>query len=373
MIGRRALVVGLILATAAAARPTCADEEAVEERAFVEVVTSREAAYVGQDLLLTLRFGYDTAWFSEHAVPLFRREMDVPVDVAAPWVAALDGGTPLAGAATPPASGLVSPARFALNGDAGRATPTADATRGGRTFATFEVEARYRLTTPGAMSVSAPTLRFAYADRFETDLVGGRVAVDRKDAVVRGGVASVRVLPLPEADRPAEFSGAVGRFTVSGTTDRATVVEGHSLRLVLTIAGDGLLDGVPPPRLDQLEAWHEMGATTIDVLGVSRVVTSELVPTATGVVEIPSVAFAFFDPTPPGAYRVVRTEAISIRVEPRPPPGPDAAREREDEWGFVRGFADLIGAAVVLGFLAFLGVLAVFVVLAVAARRARRR
>ena len=74
------------------ARPVAqAGEPGVGARAFVEVETARSTAFVGEVVRVQVRIGFDAVWFAEHAVPLFRREMDVPLSLHLPWLEALPG------------------------------------------------------------------------------------------------------------------------------------------------------------------------------------------------------------------------------------------------------------------------------------------
>jgi hypothetical protein len=217
---------------------------------------------------------------------------------------------------------------FAINDDLARAGRADDELRGGRAFSVFETERVHVPAAPGELGIPAPRLRYRYATEFHEDFVAGRVATDPKDEVVAGAPRKLRILPLPEEGRPPGFDGAVGSFTVRAEADRASVDEGETLRLTLTIEGEGTSEA---PRLE-LRGFHVFG--TVDEGGHGgRVVRYDIAPVRADVREIPAIPFAFFDPGPPPGYRVARTEPIPLVVRPRaadptPPPARPAHGDR---------------------------------------------
>jgi hypothetical protein len=312
-----------------------------QERAFVEVTAAKDTFYVGEQVRLTLRFGYDRDFFRTNAVPLFPRPLDVPVHVQAPWWQEVPG-------TVSPSGGLT----FAINDDLMHAKEVEGALRDGRAFSVFETEKLHLPSKPGDLEVPAPRLRYMYATRFDEDFVTGRVARDPKDAVVTGAPLRLRILPLPEEGCPPEFQGAVGRFKVRAEADRTSVMAGEILRLTLVIEGEGNLDALPPPSLGGIEGFHVYG--TVDAGGQGgRTVRYDMAPLSAEVKEVPAIPFAFFDPGPPPAYRVVRTVPIPLEVRGRTPAGtPPPAPVRPTDSGatavLVIGVL-LVAAAAALG------------------------
>src|SRR5262249_33102491 len=154
-----------------------------------------------------------------------------------------------------------------------------------------------------------PLLRFAYAEHFRDDFVNGRTALDRTESTVRGAPLALEILALPEDGRPLEFTGAVGRFTLSATAQPRELALGQSLKLVLEIEGEGDLDSLQAPRLDGLEGFHVQGSLA-ERTARGLTATYELVPTDATVAAVPPIRFAFFERTPPAGYRTVSTAPI---------------------------------------------------------------
>ncbi|MHC4079570.1 MAG: hypothetical protein ACYST0_14150, partial [Planctomycetota bacterium] len=125
--------------------------------------------------------------------------------------------------------------------------------------------------------------------------------------------------PLPTAGRPAEFTGAVGRFSVRAEANPLDPTVGGSLKLVLRIEGEGNLEVLDPPRLDELSGFHVFGKIDDRSKNTThRTVTYDLAPLSMAVKAVPPIRFAFFDPTPPAGYRTVQTRRIPLTVGPLP-------------------------------------------------------
>lgn len=356
----RARLLGLGLALAAlGARPASADEPRAEARAWVAITTSRDTVYVGEPIALRLEFGLDEAWFEEHAVPLVRQPMDLPVLVLAPAMGALPGAvrrsTPPARPEEPP------PKRFVLDDGPALARFAPPAESGGRTFSTHRVDVEFLPTEPGVLVVPPPVLRFAYATRFEQDFARGRLPLDRTEVRIVGTAPSIRVRPLPEEGRPAGFSGAVGRFTTHAALDPSPPTGGPGVRLVLRIEGEGNLEAFDTPSLAGLPGFHVYGA--LDDRGRDvRTIRYDLAPVREGVAAVPPIALETFDPRPPAGYRTVTTSpvalgtplpaAAAVRHGEAPAPGGDAEGKGSGTWG-ARGALVAAAAAAILAALGY--------------------
>ena len=280
--------------------------------AFLELATPRDTYFVHEPIPLSLRFGFEERFFRDNLVSLFRRELDVPVQVQASWLRDLPGEL------DPPASGRVRQS-FALDDRVAYAERVDGPRPDGRRFAALEIERSYLPTEAGELVISRPLLRFAYGTRFREDFGSGRVAVDRQDAFVRGGELTLTIQALPDEGRPPEFSGAVGRFSIEAEADPRDLRLGESLKLVLRIEGPGDPKLFGPPRLDGLEGFRDYGR--IDDEGRTvRTVTYDLAPAHERVDEVPPIPFTFFDPDPPAGYRPVQTRPTTILSLSQAPP-----------------------------------------------------
>jgi hypothetical protein len=338
---------GLTVATCVLlAAPARAEEPTPERAAFVELTPSAPQGsaevFAGEPFTLTLRVGVDRAWFDAHALPLHARPMDLFVEVEAAGWPTLPGATRLADLPR-----TAEPVRFVVGGEAVEGRALEDLRRDERPFRVVEAERRFVVERPGTLELPAPTLRFAHASRFEPNAFGERVPVDRRDAVVRGTPGTLTVRALPIEGRPADFAGAIGRFTLAASVDRTEVNVNRPFVLTLVIEGSGNLASLAPPKLDAPDDFHVYGVTD-DHGATKRAVSYEVAAKRVSVTAVPPIALSFFDPGP-ARYETVRTAPIAIAVRAGatvvdiPSPGCSPFQVR------VRPWAVALTAGVILG------------------------
>jgi hypothetical protein len=282
-----------------------------EERAFLETETPRTTYFVHEPFRLRLRVGFDRRFLETNVVQMFHRELDVPVQIHAPWLDELDGTVVRDDDARP--GGCLS---LALNDNIVEAGRGGDHLRDGRPYTVLEIERTYVPTRPGELVIPAPRLRFAHATKFKEDFVHGRMPLDRRDAVVVGQPLTLAILAPPEEGRPPGFTGAVGRrFSVHAEAAPRDLEAGAIFKLVLRIEGEGNLEFFDPPRLDGLaDRFHVYGRID-DPSATRRTITYDVTPLHAAVTEVPAIAFAYFDPQEPATYRTVRTAPIRLTVK----------------------------------------------------------
>jgi tetratricopeptide (TPR) repeat protein len=131
------------------------------------------------------------------------------------------------------------------------------------------------------------------------------------------------VKPLPEAGRPPDFSGAVGRFTLDVRATPLDLTQGDPVTLTITLRGDGNLASATPPALaasDTLRVYPAQAASgqgnaASSGVGLERVYEQVVIPQASGAVTLPPLRFSYFDPTA-GAYKTVGPPPIALTIEP---------------------------------------------------------
>ena len=140
--------------------------------------------------------------------------------------------------------------------------------------------------------------------------------------VSRSNAVTLRVRSLPEADRPADFGGLVGEYSIKTSASAAKVGVGDPLTLTATITGPDPLGRVELPVMDQQrgfagafkvspEGWHADTSPESN----PRLASISIRAAEASVSAIPSLQFAYFDPKR-GEYRVARSEPISLSVRP---------------------------------------------------------
>jgi len=148
----------------------------------------------------------------------------------------------------------------------------------------------------------------------------------KTNKVVSAGKRTIQVKPLPEAGRPADFSGAVGDFRFSVTTTKDALNASESLQAKVTVEGKGNLKLFQLPKLtlpSSLEVYEPEFKEDVrtNLAGMQGSVSEEytIVPGFQGKYPIPSISFSFFNPAT-GRYQRVASDEITINVLEGPSP-----------------------------------------------------
>jgi hypothetical protein len=141
------------------------------------------------------------------------------------------------------------------------------------------------------------------------EMMGGNIEV--REVPVTIDAIPINVLPLPEQGRPAGFTGAVGHWNFEVTAKPTELAVGDPITLTIKTSGDGNIDTVPVPQLENLDAFKSYDPTkktTSNDLHTqgARDFQQVLIPRDNNVKELPSVRFVFFDPTTEKYETVVR-------------------------------------------------------------------
>ena len=139
---------------------------------------------------------------------------------------------------------------------------------------------------------------------------------------LRTKAITLEAQPLPQKNRPENFSNLVGNFTISAQLSRTEVEVGDTTTLTVTVAGQGNIKdfSLPSPQWgnnfkvyeDQSEYRQTTGAQTVSG---EKIYTFALVPLKFGQLPIPSIHLNYFDPTK-GAYVSLQTQALLLAVSP---------------------------------------------------------
>ncbi len=148
---------------------------------------------------------------------------------------------------------------------------------------------------------------------------------DREEVRAYSEDREVEILPLPEKDRPADFTGGIGRFRFAGAGVSSDEIQvGEPFLYEIRIEGRGNFDRIEPPVFaGGEEDWREYSPETAftpgDGLGYSgtKRFTFTLVPRSEGITATPPFAFSYFSPEE-GEYRTVEIPPRPITVTPAP-------------------------------------------------------
>lgn len=142
---------------------------------------------------------------------------------------------------------------------------------------------------------------------------------EQKQVTLATESVAVDSLPLPTAGQPANFTGAVGSYTMTATAGPTTVTVGDPITVRVQISGRGALDSLTLPTQD---AWHNFKTypptaktQTGDQFGFQGTKTFEQIisPLNSDVHELPPLAFSFFNPDD-GQYHTLTHAAVPLVV-----------------------------------------------------------
>jgi hypothetical protein len=143
---------------------------------------------------------------------------------------------------------------------------------------------------------------------------------EQKSVTLATEPVSVESMQLPEQNKPANFTGAVGNFTMTATAGPTNVTAGDPITVRVQISGNGALDAVTLPAQD---AWHDFKTyppTTkfepSDQFGFQGTKTFEQIisPQNSDVHELPPLTFSFFNPAD-GHYHTLTQAAVPLVVK----------------------------------------------------------
>lgn len=133
---------------------------------------------------------------------------------------------------------------------------------------------------------------------------------------------TITVKPLPEAGRPENFNGAVGRFNISAKLDKSEVKQGEPITLEVTLSGSGNIKTLQEPRLAGIRDFDIYESKSEEVIergaggiGGRKVFRYVLVPRRPGNYGWDSIEYSFFDPRQ-GRYYSIGTEPVKFTVTP---------------------------------------------------------
>lgn len=130
---------------------------------------------------------------------------------------------------------------------------------------------------------------------------------------------TIAVKDLP--NQPANYSGAVGNFSFSGSLDKTNAKSNEAITLKLTITGTGNLNLINPPKIELPQDFEAYEPKTTDNTiasdnGMSGSITFEylFIPRYAGNFTIPAIQFVYFNPSS-RQFETKSTEAYTLHIE----------------------------------------------------------
>ncbi len=176
-------------------------------------------------------------------------------------------------------------------------------------------------------------------DFFSSDPFGRSQSI-----LIQSDSLAIDVIPLPVRGRPEFFTGAVGDFTLSAIASPEQIKVGDPVTLRIEVSGEGNFSAVKNVQLDVPEGvkLYEPTIEEEETLvkgryGGRRIYEYIIIPQKEGVLEIPPVKFAYFDPDIE-QYMILKSDAIFVRSDKG-----DLKEQAENLYSLKRGDIERVG------------------------------
>lgn len=137
-------------------------------------------------------------------------------------------------------------------------------------------------------------------------------------AVIQNKPGAVEVLPLPQQNKPADFNGVTGQFTIKAQAKENNIPAQENSNLLVTISGKGNLTDIKPPVVNWPAGTEHFEATTEDKINSSRFPTEgsrtfsyHFIASKEGDITIPPIRFSFFN-AEKERYETSRTDTVHL-------------------------------------------------------------
>jgi len=141
-----------------------------------------------------------------------------------------------------------------------------------------------------------------------------------KAKTVRSSPQTIEVLPLPTESKPSDFSGTVGEFFITSSTDKTKTEVNQPITVTYKIRGTGNVKTIAEPEIEDLADFRVYRASSSEkiekiegVIGGTKVFEETYIPKRAGKLTIPPVSLNYFNPQTK-KYKTVSTKPINIQV-----------------------------------------------------------
>ena len=152
-------------------------------------------------------------------------------------------------------------------------------------------------------------------DPFFSDILSNYT---RRDIKITSPEKKISVLDLPTENRPADFSGAIGTFSLAVAASPLDGKVGDPITLKMQLNGSGNFSLVKAPILTENKGWKVYPASgTVKELGSGKgekTFEQALIPTEQGLTAVPPVRFSYFDPKAE-EYVTLTSDPVSLNLQ----------------------------------------------------------
>ena len=204
-------------------------------------------------------------------------------------------------------------------------------TRNQRKFAVTEIKMALFPTSAGKKTIGPATLKCLVEnyksllnkdpfDIFDPGLLSQMRQPEEK--ILKSNPLEVEILPLPESNKPSNFSGTVGKFNLKASLDKKQTEVNQPLTLRVTLSGAGNIKSLNEPGLPQLADFRIYNSGTSEKISKdnylvqgSKTFEEILLPQTAGKFKLPPIEFSYFDLSS-RSYKTTKSNPLEITVLP---------------------------------------------------------
>ncbi|GAE19431.1 BatD [Bacteroides pyogenes DSM 20611 = JCM 6294] len=157
-------------------------------------------------------------------------------------------------------------------------------------------------------------------DPFEAFFNGGSNILEIRKNIVTPRI-SIDVHSLPANNKPANFTGGVGEFSISSSINNEKLKTNDALTVKIVISGTGNLKLISSPEVkfpNDFEIYdpktdHQVRLTRDGLTG-NKIIECLAIPRHAGTYKIPAISFSYFD-IRSKSYKTLHTEEYTVKVE----------------------------------------------------------
>ena len=152
------------------------------------------------------------------------------------------------------------------------------------------------------------------------DATSPQDAVIEQHVTLQSKAVEITVKPLPQENKPSDFKGAVGNFTIQSSFQKNNITTDDAGNLKIVIGGTGNIQLINAPKINWPEGIDGYDAKITDDINKfsvpmkgSKTFIYPFTVSNAGTYTIPPVSFSFFDPAS-SVYKTLHTEPLVITV-----------------------------------------------------------
>ncbi|MEO8412023.1 MAG: BatD family protein [Ginsengibacter sp.] len=152
------------------------------------------------------------------------------------------------------------------------------------------------------------------------DATSPQDAVIQQNVTLRSKPVEITVKPLPEENKPADFKGTVGSFTIQASLQKDKISTDDAGNFKIVINGAGNIQLINAPKINWPRGIDGYDAKTTDSVNKfsvpmngSKAFTYPFTVSAGGTYTIPPVSFSYFDPASV-EYKTLSTAPLVIHA-----------------------------------------------------------